>query len=615
MIPEENLRRLKELVAKDKLVLFVGAGISYNSTHATKPSWRIPMWSALAKKVAKDAGIEPNEYNDVLDLFDGVQLQFGRTFLEESVARHLDDKDFSPSDVHRAIMESGISTIYTTNYDSLITRSGHAHRIVSEKDYDRMQADGDRYVYQIHGTLQDLHTLTRNDYRTWESRRPRAVLKLMQHFAEKTFLFVGYSLRDPHLTDGILPHVKKMLDDRQHPHYAWMWELKDGPRKLLQQRDGIEACSVDSDREWISAFKQIATERSFRESTHERSSVHIPSLDGKRTATKVNPYKLYYFRHSQKKTIHELSRVAGIPTATYKSWERVANLRSPPSIKNFKSVPEAIVERLELFLHCSGQLTVNGADDLRGLYIEYYIRNRTTRSKAEETEQDFLSFETKAVVFDFDGTLTVSDTNETTWESLWIRLGYDIGECAKYHAMYTSGRITHRRWCEITRDRFRDRDLTRDIVEELSGQIRLIEGVQTVFQELRRRNIPIYIVSGSVKEIIKAALGNLLLDIDGLFANSFEYDHSGKLKHIESTKFDFEGKAEYLKRLAGDMSISTAEILFVGNSINDEFAAQSGARTLCVNPTFTNPDNRAQWNYAIRRLNNLADILPFTRQR
>ncbi len=36
----------------------------------------------------------------------------------------------------------------------------------------------ERMIYQIHGTLDDVHTLTKGDYRTWADRCRRAELKL-----------------------------------------------------------------------------------------------------------------------------------------------------------------------------------------------------------------------------------------------------------------------------------------------------------------------------------------------------------------------------------------------------------------------------------------------------
>ena len=39
---------------------------------------------------------------------------------------------------------------------------------------------------------------------------------------------------------------------------------------------------------------------------------------------------------------------------------------------------------------------------------------------------------TQAVIFDFDGTLTKDKLNHTTWESIWINLGYSEKHAKNY---------------------------------------------------------------------------------------------------------------------------------------------------------------------------------------
>lgn len=57
---------------------------------------------------------------------------------------------------------------------------------------------------------------------------------------------------------------------------------------------------------------------------------------------------------------------------------------------------------------------------------------------------------THVVVFDFDGTLTqLGKIAKTTWESLWVSLGYDIKECQDLHRMFDRKEITHEEWCYL----------------------------------------------------------------------------------------------------------------------------------------------------------------------
>lgn len=61
---------------------------------------------------------------------------------------------------------------------------------------------------------------------------------------------------------------------------------------------------------------------------------------------------------------------------------------------------------------------------------------------------------TRAVVFDFDGTLASGEVSKTTWESLWVKLGYPIEECQELHMRFNRQEISHAEWCEITERSF-----------------------------------------------------------------------------------------------------------------------------------------------------------------
>lgn len=217
----------------------------------------------------------------------------------------------------------------------------------------------------------------------------------------------------------------------------------------------------------------------------------------------------------------------------------------------------------------------------------------------------------KAVVFDFDGTLTETKTNKTTWESIWTSLGYDVRLCQELHEKFNNNDISHEEWCELTAQKFRERSLNQDIVEQIAKKIKLIKGVKETFEELRNKDIKIYIVSGSILLIIQKVLGNLFQYVDAAKANVFCFDKNKILSKIIGTKYDFEGKAKFISEIAFDLNIAPKDILFVGNSINDQFAYLSGAKTLCINPKITDVTNKAVWNYCIQTCRNLNEILKY----
>ena len=216
-----------------------------------------------------------------------------------------------------------------------------------------------------------------------------------------------------------------------------------------------------------------------------------------------------------------------------------------------------------------------------------------------------------AVVFDFDGTLTLGKYSKTTWESLWTELGYDVRVCQELHKKYDRKEITHSQWCMLTQENFISKHLKREMVVEIAKQIKLISGIEETFIELKNKDIKIYIVSGSIGTVIDNVLGDLTKYIEIIKANQFRYDESGNLIQIIGTNYDFEGKANFITEIAEELKISTKDILFVGNSINDRFACTSGAKTLCINPKLVDPTNSLIWNDCIQTCEDLREILNY----
>lgn len=217
----------------------------------------------------------------------------------------------------------------------------------------------------------------------------------------------------------------------------------------------------------------------------------------------------------------------------------------------------------------------------------------------------------QAVVFDFDGTLTMKDNLKSIWERIWVALGYSVRDCQMLHKRFSNEEITHKEWCKLTEEKFRDRKLHRNTLDKLASDLKLLPGTEDLFKELRKRDIKIYIVSGAILSVIQQTLGNLSCYVDEIRANIFTYDEEGYLKHIIGTEFDFEGKASYIKNVAERLQIAAEDILFVGNSNNDQLAYLSGAKTLCINPQLTNVDSKTVWNDYIMTCENLTEILPY----
>ena len=206
--------------------------------------------------------------------------------------------------------------------------------------------------------------------------------------------------------------------------------------------------------------------------------------------------------------------------------------------------------KIEQILECEGKLQIGKDDDLLSMYLQYYYSNRKKRSTPIGTRVDVNPkglFPTKCVVFDFDGTLSIQK-DRTTWELIWEQLGYSIDDCARLHRKFSNNVITHEEWCNETCALFNKKGISRNTLKEVADSIILMAGVKSMLETLSNANIEIHILSGSIYEIIQEVIGDLAKYFTHIQANSFKFT-ANTLSYIESTKYDFEGKAKYIKRL------------------------------------------------------------------
>lgn len=257
-LEQQIARSLAQKLSEGHLVLFVGAGLSHLAPHKNGGEHRIPLWKGLSQIIAERFGFNlPDFDNSPLDLFDAIVHQHSRGELEQAVTTALEDRDFELSDAHHALATLPWHKTVTTNYDALLCRLFEEHYpITDEAGYDRLH---NVKVIQLHGKLPQPHTLTRDDYRMWGEKNPRSAHALKDFFLNKTVLFVGYSLSDPHF-DEILALVRAWTEDRVKRHYALFWQLQVPKQELLDRRDKITAISIETEMEWRNAFEQIKDE-------------------------------------------------------------------------------------------------------------------------------------------------------------------------------------------------------------------------------------------------------------------------------------------------------------------------------------------------------------------
>lgn len=328
---------------------------------------------------------------------------------------------------------------------------------------------------------------------------------------------------------------------------------------------------------------------------------------------KVNAYKLFYHRRQVKLSLSGLARKARISEAELRRIENSPKGKLGLGEGQFRSLDIVLLSRLEKCLGCQG-LGIGKLDDYRSAYLEYYFhyKIRHRRSANGGAGEDSL-FPVKVAVFDFDGTLTMREDDFNSWECLWITLGRSVQECSTHLNRYRMGDITHEEWCKITRDSFVRAGMSRKHLDGVARRIKLLPGTRELLAALKEAGVVCYIVSGSIKTLISGVMGDLYEYFSGVEANDMLFGRVDELVDIRGTAFDFEGKARFIRSLMEKHRVAPLEVLFVGNSMNDVYVSNSGARTLCINPRFTDPTDKSAWSQWLRHVTNLVEILPYFR--
>lgn len=307
----------------------------------------------------------------------------------------------------------------------------------------------------------------------------------------------------------------------------------------------------------------------------------------------INKYAMFYYRNKHRISFKRLSNVTRISERVLRKIEHEGTPHY--ALERLKA------EKIDSFLDAGGDILSSKVSDFMK---EFYNHNKGKHMFVPVANM-------KAVVFDFDGTLTKRTQDLTTWEQIWIDLGYPQARCISFHRKFVKKEIDHNKWCDITSQHFIEKKLTKDKVIDIAKKIELCNGVKELLYTLKGQ-VDMYICSGSIDTVIYSVLKDLTSFFTEIKCNSFVYDSSGNFAHIVGTDYDFEGKPKFIREsLILEKGYKPNEILFVGNSFNDEFVHKSRVGTLVVNPHMTIPYDRKKWNYFPGNCNNMMSILPY----
>lgn len=185
---------------KDKIILFVGAGVSANLG--------LPTWRSLIAHLAEELDYDPDvfkTYGDFLALAEYYRIKKGSIgSLRSWMDREWHDPaiDVSKSKIHEYIANGNFPLIYTTNYDNWIEDACNHYG----KEYNKIVKVSDisdclpnrREIIKFHGDFTDDSSIVLTEtsyYQRLQFETPLDI-KLRADILGKSVLFIGYSLQD-----------------------------------------------------------------------------------------------------------------------------------------------------------------------------------------------------------------------------------------------------------------------------------------------------------------------------------------------------------------------------------------------------------------------------------
>jgi NAD-dependent SIR2 family protein deacetylase len=212
----EISKLIKEAIQHNKLVLFVGSGVS------TKID--LPTWGKLVNDIIHD--LDSPKYKPLLPVLEG-DLMTPMEVIDKLVDEHTEikryikknfsvnkDKDLT---LHKKLLDL-TNYIITTNYDNAFElASGNTitpTTNTSQFNVSEINKSDNPYIFKIHGDFSESDNciIFKKDYEKLYNTTSPAVEKLKSIFAEKTILFVGFGFNDPDI-NLVFDNLDKLFDN------------------------------------------------------------------------------------------------------------------------------------------------------------------------------------------------------------------------------------------------------------------------------------------------------------------------------------------------------------------------------------------------------------------
>lgn len=263
--PSDLIAEFSKSLVHGRGAIFVGSGISTAS--------KVPSWSDLLRPMAKTRlGIDivaedplPLIAQYIVNHANGNRGPLIQHF-RESLSRQ-----FTGNAYHAALARTNVSTLWTTNYDTLLEdsfrRNFHVHVKSTDDAIVRSVASSGVEVIKMHGCIEhsthDSIVATQEDYEDFFDRRPATAQRLSQDLLEKSLLFIGYSYGDSNI-NNILVEARRLGRAATRQHHIVLRRVQDADDSRRQAKQARQDLWLRTWLGWGSRLAKLMSMLNFR---------------------------------------------------------------------------------------------------------------------------------------------------------------------------------------------------------------------------------------------------------------------------------------------------------------------------------------------------------------
>lgn len=258
----DRLAKLCEIFSSNKVIPFVGAGLSSGSG--------LKLWKDFLLHIKDGVSVDEGLFNNLIkqDEYEKVaQLlcDADEDYLQEQINNHF-GKNFNIDDIYgviRRLPELFDQSVITTNYDDLLKiiyeesgqRFYYEMNGLDAEEFGSILNQGRNVLLKLHGTYtsRNKRVLTRSDYERHYNEN-NTISKCIERLFSQSLLFLGCSLNTDRIIKEMAEFVKKEGTDSLPKHYAFLSsdKLSDQDRiekKKLLQKSNIYTIWYDGEHD------------------------------------------------------------------------------------------------------------------------------------------------------------------------------------------------------------------------------------------------------------------------------------------------------------------------------------------------------------------------------